>query len=1158
MGIAAFTATAQRPVRMHRAAGQIAASAWPYLPGSVLAIRVDGFPVPYHVSLVGEGSVSDAGTYALNDAAKPGVATLVAGNALGIASHNVRIGAPPTADRDAIAVASYDDGLVFHDAGNFSVLGILAIAGAPGDAAFDARGRVAVADTQGDALTVAGLNPWNVTRVANVPLGDELAIDLRSSDIFVTNRDVGGSGGLTRVTPGGKVTTVQTGETAEGLAIDETRHLVYVANANDGTVAVVDSRSMRVVRRFGAVDRVFSLALSSDGKVLYAVSNQSTGSPFGAPGSVVAFAVGTNRPHEIARSPSLTFPIGIALDSKTQTLFVTDESADAVDVLNARTLRERGPPVATCRTPWKPFLDERTHRLYVPCARADRVDVLDATHAASRSRRTVSDGRLSARRHGMARDDGSESFLAKMKSFAYLFALLVALPIAAAAAELPSNVAPGAPFPRILEQAPTIESIAPGIEYGEYQLYTSAGPLSIHVVAMQPRRDDVHVASVLANNVLESRGETVGSMAKRTGAVAGINGDYFDIGNTNRPLNIVVRNGQLLQMPRKRYALAVRRDGNASIDEFGFLGQIELGDKTISLDSIDQVPAPNGGTAFLTPEFGSVPPLENTTLVGLQPIDGTPPLARYRVTSIADNLTAQPPGYYLAIGPGAYNAVDPPNVGDIAAITGDLSPVGLDQLTTAIGGGPLILHDGTWFEDPDGPNGGEFSKRIPSSGAAIAPDGTLFLIEVDGRQPSVSVGLTRREFAALMRGLGATEGLAFDGGGSSTMVVRLLGDADASVVNAPSDGRERPVGDGLLVYSTAPVGAAVRLVARPGVIRAVTGADVPLRIAAVDSGNHVASTQEPLDAKVEPVSLGIFRNGRFTALQPGTGNIVLHSGRLSGDVSIEVLRTPARMTIVPTDPNVDKGGTIALEARALDARGYHLSLPALLPWGTKEGYVDARGVYRAGAHDSTVTVRIGDGVAGTLVTVGSHESELPFADRAHFVTVPRGGNGSLVHDESCASCLALSYSFSSSERAAYAMADLPLPPHTIGLSFDVLDDGSASRLRVALRNAINEDVFLDAALLDTPGWRHVSVRWSGETAEVGRLLGIYVLPPRGMELSSGRIVLRNVRAVVAGQAAQAASGQGHRSAASNTRSHGVRGVRSTSARRRNGCRCAIR
>ena len=78
-------------------------------------------------------------------------------------------------------------------------------------------------------------------------------------------------------------------------------------------------------------------------------------------------------------------------------------------------------------------------------------------------------------------------------------------------------------------------------------------------------------------------------------------------------------------------------------------------------------------------------------------------------------------------------------------------------------------------------------------------------------------------------------------------------------------------------------------------------------------------------------------------------------------------------------------------------------------------------------------------------------------------------------------------------------------------------DGSAARLRVGLRNAINEDVFLDATTLDQPGWRHVAVRWPAESAEASRLIAIYVLPPKGMQLSNGDITIRNVRAIVAGQ-----------------------------------------
>ncbi|MGC1381599.1 MAG: phosphodiester glycosidase family protein, partial [Candidatus Baltobacteraceae bacterium] len=381
---------------------------------------------------------------------------------------------------------------------------------------------------------------------------------------------------------------------------------------------------------------------------------------------------------------------------------------------------------------------------------------------------------------------------------------------------LPVRIDPSPPFPHVLQEAPTVESIAPGIEYGEYQLVTDAGPLSVHVVAVEPRRTDVRVGSVLAQGSLVSRGETIGSMARRTGAVAGINGDYFDIGNTNRPENIVVSGGTLLSLPYKRYAIAITRDGIPHIAEFTFSGELVIDQRTMQLDGIDQMPPPNGGLSLLTPEYGRVRPQENVTLVSLAPLDGTPPLARYRVTGVADNLSTQPPGYYAAIGPNDYGVINVPEANAIVTATGDLSPVPLASIAAAIGGGPLILHNGAWYDDNDGPNGREFAKRIPASGVAIAPNGRLFLIEVDGRQADISVGLKRPEFAALMRSLGATEGLALDGGGSSTLVARQLGESDSEVTNSPSDGIERPVADGLFVYSTAPVGPPARLVALPG------------------------------------------------------------------------------------------------------------------------------------------------------------------------------------------------------------------------------------------------------------------------------------------------------------------------------------------------------
>ncbi|HEY3674670.1 MAG TPA: hypothetical protein VGK84_01630 [Candidatus Tumulicola sp.] len=368
------SAAVWQPTVQPRAVGSIATAQWPYLPGSRIAIQVDGFAGPYLLRVLGPGRLNDRGTYEVPDAANGAAATLVAGNAAGIASANVKVVPPPPPARDELAVASYDDGVVLHRARGFAVDGVLGIGGAPGDVAASGNRLIAI-DTQGDRATTVSRGPWNVSGVGGVPLGDQVALDA-TGNAYVTNRELSGRGGLTRISRDGSLASVVTGATAEGIAIDSKRGLVYVANANDGTVAVVDLRSMRVLRRFHAVDRVFSLALDARGARLFAVSNQSTDPPFSAAGSVVAFDV-RSQPHRIARSANLTFPLGIAYDATRDRVFVTDESADMVYVLNAVTLRSQRAPLSTCETPWKPYLDALARRLYIPCARSSQVDVFD-------------------------------------------------------------------------------------------------------------------------------------------------------------------------------------------------------------------------------------------------------------------------------------------------------------------------------------------------------------------------------------------------------------------------------------------------------------------------------------------------------------------------------------------------------------------------------------------------------------------------------------------------------------------------------------------------------------------------------------------------------------------------------------------------------------
>jgi DNA-binding beta-propeller fold protein YncE len=181
---------------------------------------------------------------------------------------------------------------------------------------------------------------------------------------------------VTRVRFDGSVAAVTTGDTAEGIALDAQRQIVYVANVGDGTIAAVDARSLRVRERFYAVNRVFSLALTPDGSRLYAVSNSTAEPPLRNAGSVVAIAL-FPKPRVVTRSAPLTFPVGIALDVRAHRLFISDEATAQIDVLDARTLRPINAPLRTCAIPWKLTLDAPSERLYVPCAGNNAVDVFD-------------------------------------------------------------------------------------------------------------------------------------------------------------------------------------------------------------------------------------------------------------------------------------------------------------------------------------------------------------------------------------------------------------------------------------------------------------------------------------------------------------------------------------------------------------------------------------------------------------------------------------------------------------------------------------------------------------------------------------------------------------------------------------------------------------
>ena len=703
--------------------------------------------------------------------------------------------------------------------------------------------------------------------------------------------------------------------------------------------------------------------------------------------------------------------------------------------------------------------------------------------------------------------------------FTLFFAVALGANLAlAGAAGLPARLEPPAPFPQILAEAPTVTFVAPGVWEGNYAIETVDGPIAVHVVEANLSRSGVRVQSLLSHDMLTSKGETIDSMARRAGAVAGINGDYFDIDSTDQPLNVLVRNGTLLRTPGKRYAVTIG-SGGVRYAPLSFIGSVTIGTQPpLALAAVNQVPPPGGGIALITPEFGNVAPVANLTLVALQPLDGTPPFSRYRAVAVADNSKSSPPGYYLAIGLNAYGNAGVPNPGEVIVASGDLAPIPLAQIAAAIGGGPMILHDGVWFDDPHGTAGAPTQTLIPASAVASSPDGRIFLIEVDGRQSTLSIGVTRTQLVAIMQALGATEGMALDGGGSSTLVSREPGDADATLRNSPSDGSARPVADGIFIFSDTPQGPPARVFVTPDTVRVVAGAHVPLRVAVTDAGGHPRPISG-LRIAVAPANLGTIANGTFTAARDGVGSLHVTADGLVAQTPIAIVDQPDRLRVIARDRNLMPGDRTQLYVVGTDVKGYPIAVEGSVTWSTSSGRIASDGSFVAGARDADIVARVGNNSATTRITVGVHEVPAPMPTTISFSSTPKGGPGSAASASTpdCPSCFTLAYDFSSGERAAFASVSLALPSNALGIAVDVDGDGHGAALRLSGLNTINERVYVPVTILNFTGWRHIVVKFPAELALPKRLDSFYVLgTARHGAGAAGSIVLRNVHVLLPG------------------------------------------
>ncbi|HEX6686011.1 MAG TPA: phosphodiester glycosidase family protein [Candidatus Limnocylindrales bacterium] len=292
---------------------------------------------------------------------------------------------------------------------------------------------------------------------------------------------------------------------------------------------------------------------------------------------------------------------------------------------------------------------------------------------------------------------------------------------------------------------------------------------------------------------------TLSTMANRVGAVAAVNGDFFDIGVTGAPRGVGIDNSSLIHGPSSGWNSVAALYPNGTATKGG-LASIFL-DGKITLPGGAQLTATNLNSPNLTANgIGIYNPLWGTEARS-QVVDGSTRSREVEITGGVVTRVSTAPGGAVASGKVVVLGIDAgadalAGVAVGQSVTVNYTPRGGDGAAqVAIGGNLVLVKDGvvTTAAHP----------KNPRTAVGFSADGLkMWLVTVDGRS-TASVGMTYVELANYMKSLGADDALNLDGGGSTTMVARMPGATSVSVRNTPSDGAQRLIPNGIGFTTTA-------------------------------------------------------------------------------------------------------------------------------------------------------------------------------------------------------------------------------------------------------------------------------------------------------------------------------------------------------------------
>ncbi len=717
----------------------------------------------------------------------------------------------------------------------------------------------------------------------------------------------------------------------------------------------------------------------------------------------------------------------------------------------------------------------------------------------------------------------------KQKGMIYLFIRKIAA-FSAALAILLSSYAYGSLY--TVSDLSEQTRLSTGITYEKIERYTSAGWMNINVIRTDLTDEYTEIKPITAENGVGTR-TPLSSMIKSSGAAAAVNGDFFYMGDPTYTYGPLIKDGKLITSPLPYsygYPTVSKLLDNENMDISVWNPKITLygSDSTVfDVTAFNKTSSLDWAATILTTDWNKMSPgydgkkdivevivIDNmVSEIRKNQVSTVVPEDGYVIASCNSVVMEQMLKSFMPGQPVSLN------------IELDFSPENVDF---AFGALNYLVKDGMVNEISD-----EVLGAHPRTAIGFSKDNTeMIMVTIDGRNKNY-VGVKQTELAEIMLGLGAYNAVNMDGGGSTTMGVDFLRNSNVTVVNIPSDGRERKIASGVAVFNNSPdsdnVGS-IEITPYQNMVFNNTEVSLDLKFFN-EYYTQIEVNNNDVKYSISPTNAGTIENNIFYPTKAGKVIITALSGDAEGQVEINVLDQPVALKFNNDSVVLGFGDTYEIgEILGIDDNGNSAYIPAeyiSYSYRNRVGKVE-NGIFTAGDVSNTgaITASFGSALKHIQVKVGYRYKTLnrfEELDNLELTLYPDNSSGNMSISEDFvkegSKSLKLDYDFTEMTDQSIAFVEfgkdgegikLEDKPKAIGMW--VYGDGKDHWLRTRITDVYNNQIKITFAdEVDWTGWKWVEAQIPEGTAYPVTLKNVYLAEINETRKDTGTIYIDNLR-----------------------------------------------